>query len=399
MDPVPALENGSTICLRNPAGQVGCSVLSHVLVMAKTFNELWTPHSVSRLAPHYAKVLDMLEIEKLNVLGTASSRCSSQGPPGDDSNYHESSLQTASDVKDKDLKNQNGKLAGGDLYKAQCFIYEQFESIYHLLAQYCVNYGHEFYRQPQLSDALLSSVLQGLVHVPDYRLRAIVRTFLKALVNKCPKSQFSAVLYPVFNLFCPYMLQRLTEKWKLVNEMRESPQFDEDNTDSAEVITDVICRQITREYLDVIKAMLTSGGGSDVNLITTTTEITSSGSNENLNKTISNVVTNGHNLSLSELGNLVLGHETLGQCVVQTLLQSLVWPDSQTSGRASVLLEAILPKLSNSDQLSSSDASEVMRMVLLAIHTLGQHEANYIALTNLAVLTYELLRPRCVKTT
>jgi hypothetical protein len=46
--------------------------------------------------------------------------------------------------------------------------------------------------------------------------------------------------------------------------VRESPNFDEDNADSQEVLDDVICRQLTREYLDVVKAILTSGGGSDL---------------------------------------------------------------------------------------------------------------------------------------
>ena len=187
--------------------------------------------------------------------------------------------------------------------------------------------------------------------MPDYRLRAPIRTFLKSLINKCPTSHFSSVLVPIFNLFCPYMLTRLTEKWKQVEAMRELPTFDEDNTDSAEVITDVICRQITREYLDVVKAMLTSGGGSDVTISTTTTEVIS-GSNENLKAALA--VTNGHNLSLSDLGGLVLQDEKLGQCVLETLLQALIWPDSQTSGRASVLLEAVLPKLSTSCLLYTS---------------------------------------------
>ena len=380
---VPLADNGA-VFLRNPAGHVGCSVLRQVLILAKTFNDLWAPQSMAKFAPAYAKVLDMLEIEKLNVLGTTtSSRCSSQGPPGDDSNYSESGI-----IVTKDQASKGGKLS--DIYKAQCFIYEQFESIYHLLAQYCVNFGHEFYRQPQLAEFVVSSVLQGLQHVPDCRLRAVIRTFLKALINKCPKSHFVPVLIPIFNLFCPYMLTRLTDRWKQVEAMRESPTFDEDNTDSAEVITDVICRQITREYLDVVKAMLTSGGGSDVSVGTSTTEIVS-GSNENLKASLA--LTNGHSLSLSELGCLILQHETLGQCVLETLLRALVWPDSQTSGRASVLLEAVLPKLSTSGQLGSTGASHIMYTVLSAIHVLGQHEANKIALINLAVLTYEMLRP------
>ena len=147
-------------------------------------------------------------------------------------------------------------------------------------------------------------------------MRPIVRLFLKALINKCPKSCFGSVLAPVLSQFCPYMLNRLTEKWKVLIEARELPTFDENNTDSQEVIDDVLGRQITREYLDVIKAILTSGGGSD--LQANASDLTAS--SESINKS--------HNLTLSELGTLVMRDESLGQVITLTLLRALNWPDS-----------------------------------------------------------------------
>lgn len=42
--------------------------------------------------------------------------------------------------------------------------------------------------------------------------------------------------------------------------VRESPGFDEDNTDSKEVLEDVVLRVTAREYLDTLRAVLTSGG-------------------------------------------------------------------------------------------------------------------------------------------
>jgi hypothetical protein len=53
------------------------------------------------------------------------------------------------------------------------------------------------------------------------------------------------------------MLDRLTKKWEQLKLARESPTFDENNTDSQEVIDDVLGRQITREWMDIIKAILT----------------------------------------------------------------------------------------------------------------------------------------------
>lgn len=77
-----------------------------------------------------------------------------------------------------------------------------------------------------------------------------------------------------------------------------------------------------------------------------------------------------------------------------TLLRALIWPDSQASARASALMEVILPILASSDQMSSADAAHVMFTILQALHTMGQHEMNGIALTSLCVQAYEQLRPK-----
>jgi hypothetical protein len=83
--------------------------------------------------------------------------------------------------------------------------------------------------------------------------------------------------------------------------VRESQNFDEDNHDSQEVLDDVICRQLTREYLDVVKAVLTSGGGSDLKFDETKVYASS----ENLSKSAAEGL-GAYNLTLSELGKLVL---------------------------------------------------------------------------------------------
>ena len=46
----------------------------------------------------------------------------------------------------------------------------------------------------------------------------------------------------------------------ITRRVRESPGFDEDNTDSQEVLEDVVLRVTAREYLDTLRAVVTSGG-------------------------------------------------------------------------------------------------------------------------------------------
>ena len=344
-------ENGSSFVLRNPSWPLAQSVIRVVFMIAKTLNGLWA--STSLIHPGYGKVLAMLENEKLSVSG----------------------------MRTKDLHNAAPVTP---MIKMQKFIMGLFEGTNMLLSQLCTSCGHDFYQLPQLSHGLLSTVLNGLEHIPDYRLRA-VNKFMKNLIVKCPKHFYLTVLAPVLQAYCPFMLNRLSERWKHLSAVRESPSFDENNIESEEVTDDVICRHLAREYLDLVKSVLTSGNGSDVTINANSGEV------KNVEEKIQ---ANGNSTSISELGNFALHHESLGQCLITTILKSLVWPDSPSSVRASVLLELLLPTLVQGGQLQPADASQIMVAILSAIHELGQHEANYITLIQLAVQAYELMRTK-----
>ena len=131
-----------------------------------------------------------------------------------------------------------------------------------------------------------------------------------------------------------------------------------------------------RMKVSKIRSLLTlfsifSGGGSDLSQSSGTTNLT--GSSESLNKG----TTNSHLLTLSELGNLVLRDESLGQCLTLTLLRALNWPDSHSSARASALLELIMPVLASSEQMSGADAEQVMFAILQALHTMGEYLTDF----------------------
>jgi hypothetical protein len=49
------------------------------------------------------------------------------------------------------------------------------------------------------------------------------------------------------------MLGRLQDRWSYLAKVRQSPSFDEDNTDSQEVLDDVVIRVLAREYMDTLK--------------------------------------------------------------------------------------------------------------------------------------------------
>jgi len=341
---------GGQMVVRNPAGAHVCSVLRNLLLLAHTLNKMFSPELKAKLNPGFAKAFDLLEVDRNNILGL----------PGSRSAKNEVVYQVA-------------KLPE-PVTRMQNFLSELFENVHHLLSHFCANIGNEFYHQPNLASDLTLSVLANLPGLPDFRLRAMNRTFIKSFITKCPASCFSSVLLPVLRQLCPFMLVHLKERWSYLKKVRENPNFDEENTDSQEVLDDVIIRVMAREYIDTVKAVLTSGRGSDVQ-------------NEN-----SNPVDGPASLSL--LGEQALADGTLSTCLVGTCLAALSWPDSPASSKACNLVELILPRLLEQGSLGPEDANTLMMTVLKAFQDMGHHEPNNIALTHLALSSYESLRPR-----
>eukprot|EP00092_Neocalanus_flemingeri_P018049 GFUD01019534.1.p1 GENE.GFUD01019534.1~~GFUD01019534.1.p1 ORF type:complete len:1164 (-),score=281.09 GFUD01019534.1:284-3775(-) len=343
---------GGQLVVRNPAGAHVCSVLRNLLLLAHTLNKMFNSEMKSKLNPGFAKAFDLLEVDRNNMLGLPGSRSAKN-----------------------ELVYQVAKLPE-PVTRMQNFVTELFDNVQHLLSHYCTNIGNEFYHQPNLSNDLSLSVFANLPGLPDFRLRSINRTFFKFFITKCPASCITSVVLPVLRQSCPFMLGHLKERWSYLKKVRESPNFDEENTDSQEVLDDVIIRVMAREYIDTVKAVLTSGKGSDAQ-------------SDN-----SNHVDGPASLSL--LGEQALADGTLSTCLVGTCLSALSWPDSPASSKACNLVELILPRLVEQGSLGPEDANSIMMTVLKAFQDMGHHEANNIALTHLALTCYESLRPRFV---
>ena len=336
--------------IRNPAGTLLCSVLRNVLLLGHTLNKLFGAEFKQKLHPGFAKAFDILEVDRNNILGLPGSRSAKN-----------------------DVVYQVAKIPE-PVTKMQNFLTELFENVYHLLSHFCNNIGQEFYHQPNLGTNLIMSVLHNLATMPDFRLRAVNRTFLKQFIVNCPVACVQSVLLPVLRHLCPFVQSHMEQRWSYIKAVRENPNFDEDNTDSQEVLDDIIIRVIAREYIDTIKAILTSGGRT---------------SDQNDNSNIENGVSN-----LGVVGEISLSDAALSTSLVSTCLSGISWPDSPASSKACALLELMLPRLVEQGSLGQEDANSLMMSVLKAFQDMGHHEANNIALTHLGLSCYELLRPR-----
>lgn len=64
--------------------------------------------------------------------------------------------------------------------------------------------GRELYQIPGIGSAIVQTVLCGLEHIPDYRLRPIIRVFLRPFIYSCPPIFHNDVLLPIMAHITPF---------------------------------------------------------------------------------------------------------------------------------------------------------------------------------------------------
>lgn len=298
-------ESLNPIC-RNPATPHFIPLLEQIMTLARVLNELFKPEAVHMLSTPFKTVLNMVDSEKRLLLGAPVV----QSDPMDPS---EKKTQTRAD-------------------KMQQYLMTLYENCYHLMGSAGPSLGRDLYQLSGISNALTMSVFSNLEHLPDYRLRMINRVFLKPFVYSCPPAFYDTVLLPIFANLSPYMLSRLTMRWKYIQELYERGQLGEDvNDDTQEVVEDMLNRLLTREYLDVLKVALVGSAGSSSNSAPNSEQNGASDANMD-HDDLSMDGQGNHTLTraaqsamasevISELGGKLLKHPATCSPVVMTILR------------------------------------------------------------------------------
>lgn len=350
-------ENGTVMC-RNPATPYILPLLPQLFCLVRLFNTLWHPDALARVSTGYAKAHMLPESEKNNILGLNS-------------------------VNPSDPYSDLPKVQH-PLERMQYFLSMVHDHSYHILGNAGASLGAEFYQQPHLAEYLIHSSFANLHLIPDYRIRPIIRTFLKPFIQSCPAEYYRPVLLPVLNHVCPYMLERLSGRWDHLTNVVESDS-QEENQDVQEILEDLLIRMLTREYVDLLKAVLMSGqrgvtfDAPEVMDADMEIAISSSSNND----------------MLSELGELVLGCDTICQSIVTTLLKTLWWQDSVACLKSVGVVGLAMRWLSNEGQFLSPQAvNQVLMSILQGLQRHGQHDANQSALLSLGLSVYEMFLPQ-----
>lgn len=164
---------------RNPAALHVIPLLQYILALLKCLNELYSPSSLALFNDSYKGANDMLENEKKVMLGAIFAVPDPLDP-----------VQLVKTKTPLDYMQQ--------------FLSGTFDSSYHLMGSAGNALGRDFYGLDGLATALIGSCFSNLQHVPDFRMRTIIRVFLRHFVYACPATYHSSVVVPIFGHIAPH---------------------------------------------------------------------------------------------------------------------------------------------------------------------------------------------------
>ncbi|XP_038074929.1 exportin-5-like isoform X2 [Patiria miniata] len=354
----------SGIVSRDPCCLHILPLLDNVLALMRTMNAIWSPEIRATIPVEFFKVFDIPEHDKNAVLGLTQ--------PSD--NYELPANRSTAE-------------------KIQSFLSTAQENCCHVLASACDSLGYELYSFHPFIAQLVQSAPFLLNHAPDYKLRPVIRVFMKSLVLHCPVDCQDQVLLPVLNCLCAFMLQRLSLAWDAVNKrigMGEESESREANQESQEIIDEMFLRLITRDYLDLLSTVFkkrsagTGYSGSDIQMETVDSESVASAEG-------------GHKATepeqLGELGKKILQHESLCKSMVMCIYSSLSWNDTQTCTKSLNMCWPIFQQIVDRPILPGA-VKYLFSCLLLGLEVHGQHETCTSLLVQKTFQHYEILRPR-----
>ncbi|KAL1506020.1 hypothetical protein ABEB36_005457 [Hypothenemus hampei] len=359
---VSLTESGNPVC-RNPSAPHVVPLLPHILSLIKIFNEMFTAEAQNVIHDSYKGCLAMPETEKSILLGLVG---------------HHSD-------------NGDHLVVQSSLERTQWFLTGLLESCYHLVGSMGSSLGRDLYNIPDLALAIMNSILSYLQFIPDYRLRPIIRVFLKSFIYSCPAPHYETVVLPILAHLTPIYLNKLRDNWQRVIEFKNR-EVQEDNADTQEVLEDILTRAMTREYLDLLKVGLVGGSltpepSSDV---METEELSNSPTPPTTRQNFTAEV-------ISDLGLTLLRNESTCQPIVLAVLGALSWIDSTASLKATQLIGPVVRQMTIDASLTGEMATNIMVAVLNALILHGQHEANQGSLLTLGAQVYEMLRPSYIE--
>ncbi|CAH2256592.1 exportin-5 isoform X3 [Pelobates cultripes] len=351
-----------TPIFRHPCSEAVLKLVDSVVALIRTHNGIYHPDVLAKMGA-LSKAVEIMEIEKRSILGL---------PP----------LEASDTPFRRNL-----------LERLQGFFCSSYDNCYQILGGCGPSLQQDFYSIPNLVPHLLNSAFTNLDNVPDFRLRVMLRRFVKPFILSCPPERYGSIVIPILGPLLNYMQQRLSQKWLFVNQQDIVSEEDECKEESVEILEDLLLRLLSREVMDLIivccvakKNQSPSNAGADGLISATQVEVEDE-------EMMASDTTNPGTVELTELGRFLMGNEDLSTVLLVTVFSPLVWKDTISCQKAAVLLCWPLLTQVISSSLPSDAAVCFFTNVLRGLQMHGQHEGCLSALVHLAFQIYEALRP------
>ncbi|NWS95513.1 XPO5 protein, partial [Mionectes macconnelli] len=353
------LPSGTPI-YRNPCTEQVLKLFDNLLALIRTHNNLYMPEIMARLGDTFAKALDMLEVEKNAILGLPQPL----------------------------LELYDSPVYKTVLERMQGFFCTLYDNCFHILGNAGPSMQQDFYTVEGLATQLLSSAFNNLNNIPDYRLRPMLRVFVKPLVLSCPSEYYETLVCPMLGPLFTYLHMRLSQKWQVISQRTILCEDDaaDDNPESQEMLEEQLVRLLTREVMDLVTVCCVSKKNVEHN--------TTAAVDGDDDEAMATEVTPPASAELTELGKCLMKQEDVCTAVLITAYTSLSWKDTLSCQRTTTqlcwpLLKQVLP-----GNLLPDAVSWFFTSVLRGLQVHGQHDGCMAALVNLAFQIYEALRPR-----
>ncbi|XP_077522444.1 exportin-5-like protein Ranbp21 [Amblyomma americanum] len=339
---------------RNPATPYVVSLLPIMAQMLRTYNQLWSPEVRAKAHVMFAPAFDIHDSEKNCILGLRP-----EGEPSD-------ALGSKQPVD-----------------RAKSFLFSFQDYCLQILGNAGQSLGPEYYLTPGLAEMLVGGVLTGLDQLPDYRLRPVLRIFLRPFVQHCPPELQATVVLPLLKPVFPFVFQKLNAKWDNFRlKYGNSVDYETEMTEEQELLDDQLNRLLSREFLDVLAAvLLTKRGQQDTNI-------------DSMNEDQEGKQVESNAAVVSAFGATVLKTEELCSTVVMAVFNALHWSDTAASFKALQLSMPLLKLMFEHGVVrDEGSAAYLLRCVLLGLQVLGEHDINQTLLVSLGLALYQAARP------
>ncbi|XP_053160155.1 exportin-5 isoform X2 [Hemicordylus capensis] len=353
------MANGTPM-YRNPCSMQVLELLDNLLALIRTHNNLYMPEMVAKLGDTFAKALDMMEVEKNGILGLPQPL----------------------------LELYDSPVFKTVLERMQGFFCTLYDNCFHILGNAGSSMQQDFYTVDGLAAELLNSAFVNLNNIPDYRLRPLLRVFVKPLVLSCPPEHYESLICPILGPLFTYLHMRLSQKWQLINQrsLLCDEETADDNPESQEMLEEQLVRLLTREVMDLITVCCVSKKGAEHN-----NAVAADGDDEEM---MSTDVSPPSSSELTELGKCLMKQENVCTALLITAFTSLSWKDTLSCQRTTTQLCWPLLKQVLTGNLIPDAVTWFFTSVLKGLQMHGQHDGCMIALVHLAFQIYETLRPR-----